>query len=231
MSRSPTQSRPGPVAGKPFDFLGGLKGLDMFFQGKDPVHRSMRRLARRLEKAGIPYAVVGGMALFAHRHRRATNDVDVLLTSEGFTAFRKLFVPKNYKAVERHSRRFVDRTSRVSVDILVTGRFPGSGKPGPIAYPDPQQVSETIRNVKVVDLRTLIQLKLAARRHQDFADVVSLMRVHHLDESFLPRLHRSLHREFIECLEERRREDEYEARENESFRETFPPDDYQAEEG
>jgi hypothetical protein len=34
-----------------------------------------------------------------------------------------------------------------------------------------------------------------------------------LDESFLPQLHPSVHQDFIECLEQKRREDEYNARE------------------
>ena len=65
-----------------------------------------------------------------------------------------------------------------------------------------------------INLETLIQLKLAARRHQDFADVVNLIRVHNLDESYQAKLHPSLHRDYIECLEEKRREDEYESRED-----------------
>ena len=59
----------------------------------------------------------------------------------------------------------------------------------------------------------MIQLKLAARRHADFADVVFLIQVHDLNESFLPQLHPSVHRDYIECLDEKRREDEYIARE------------------
>ena len=57
------------------------------------------------------------------------------------------------------------------------------------------------------------QLKLAARRYQDFADVVQLIRAHQLEEAFANRLHPSLQPDYIECLEEKRREDEYEARE------------------
>ena len=72
---------------------------------------------------------------------------------------------------------------------------------------------QRIKNAKVVTLPQLIQLKLAARRHQDFGDVVFLIRVHNLDESFLDHLHPSVHGDFIECLEEKRRDDEYEARE------------------
>ena len=62
---------------------------------------------------------------------------------------------------------------------------------------------------RVVNLPTLIQLKLAARRHKDFGDVVELIRFNDLDESFAKRLHPSVRRDYIECLEEKRREDEY----------------------
>ena len=189
-----------------------LRELDMFFQGKDPVHQTMRRAAKRLERKNIPYAVVGGMAVFAHKHRRATNDVDILLTPEGFEEFRRSFVPKDYATVPKRTRRFVDRTNKVTLDVLVTGMFPGSGKPGPIAYPDPAEVAEIKARVRVINLETLIQLKLAARRYQDFADVVALIRAHDLDESFADRLHPSVRQDYIECLEEKRREDEYEER-------------------
>ena len=77
------------------DFDEALMELDRFFQEKDPVHKALQRIVRRLEKAGIPYAVMGGMAVFFQGHRRATNDVDVLLTAKGFEEFRKRFVPRS----------------------------------------------------------------------------------------------------------------------------------------
>jgi hypothetical protein len=190
----------------------GLKELELFFQGRDRVHQSMRRLVKRLDKAKIPYAIMGGMAVFAHKHRRATNDVDVLLTEAGFEEFRNRFVPKEYDPIPGRPRRFVERSSEVTLDVLVTGRYPGSGKPGPIAFPDPATVGTSFGNVQVIDLATLIQLKLAARRHQDFADVVSLIRENNLDDMFADRLHPSVRQDYVECLEEKRREDEYESR-------------------
>jgi hypothetical protein len=199
----------------PFSFQKRLKEIDMFFQGTDPVHQTMNRVAGELEKANIPYAVVGGMAVNAHRHRRTTDDLDILLTPEGFTEFRQRFIGRTFDTIPGRPRRFIDRDNAVTLDILVTGRFPGSGKPGPIAYPDPTAVRERIENIDVVNLPTLIELKLAARRYQDFADVVSLIRVHQLDETFTDRLHASVRGDYIECLEEKRREDEYEAREAE----------------
>jgi hypothetical protein len=190
-----------------------MKEISMFFQKTDPVHRAMRRLAQRLNKAGIPYAVMGAMAVNLHGARRTTDDVDVLLTPEGLQRFRQELVGKYYLQAEGRSRRFVERKSKVTVDCLVTGHYPGSGRPGPIAFPDPMEESQDIEKIRVITLPQLVQLKLAARRHSDFGDVVFLIRVHNLDESFLEKLHPSVRSDFIECLEEKRREDDYIARE------------------
>jgi hypothetical protein len=185
----------------------------MFFEGRGREHQTMRRLARHLKKAGVPYAIMGGMAVNAHGAERTTRDVDVLLTPEGLERFQQALLGSEYDPVANRPRRFVDRQTGVTVAVLVTGRFPGSGRPGPIAFPDPVDVTEEIKKIHFVGLPSLIQLKLAARRHADFADVVSLIRVHNLDESFKQRLHAAVRRDFVECLEEKRREDDYEARE------------------
>src|SRR5205823_13628329 len=99
--------------------------------------------------------------------------------------------------------------------VFVAGRFPGSGEPGPIAFPDPAaDVTKVIADLHVVDLATLVQLKLAAGRYQDFADVVNLIRANGLDEAFAESLHPSVRGDYAECLAEKRREDEYEARQD-----------------
>jgi hypothetical protein len=41
--------------------------------------------------------------------------------------------------------------------------------------------------------------------------VVALIRVHELDEAFAERLDPTVRGDYVECLEEKRREDEYEA--------------------
>src|SRR5205809_7949820 len=101
-----TNGEAGPAA--PLSFTQRLREIDMFLQGKDPVHQTMRRAAHRLARAGIPYAVVGGMAVNAHRYQRTTADVDLLLTADGLAAFRQRFVGKNYARVPGHPVRFVD---------------------------------------------------------------------------------------------------------------------------
>jgi hypothetical protein len=194
-----------------------LREIAMFFAGNDRVHETMRRVAARLEEAGIAYVIMGGMAVNAHGHERTTKDVNFLVTQNGLAEFRRKFVPSTIDAVPRRPQRFLDRETSVTFDMLVTGHFPGSGRPGPIAFPNPADVGEMKKDNRVVNLPTLIQLKLAARRHQDYADVVNLIHMHKIDEAFLSQLDPSVHRDFIECLEEKRREDDYEAREDEAI--------------
>jgi hypothetical protein len=203
MAQSPTTS-----------FAQRLEEIGMFFQGEDRVHQAMRRVAEELDRAGIPYAIVGGMAVNAHHHQRTTKDVDFLLTAAGLAAFRNLARAGEFDPVPGRPRRFVDRQTGVSFDILVTGLFPGSGAPGPIAYPDPNQVAQTIDQFHVVNLPMLVQLKLAAGRYQDFADVVNLIAANQLEESFQEQLHPTVRADYIECLEEMRREQEHERRQD-----------------
>jgi hypothetical protein len=55
----------------------------MHFDEKSAVFTSLHKITARLTELGIPYVVVGGMALFSHGVRRFTEDVDLLLTPSG----------------------------------------------------------------------------------------------------------------------------------------------------
>ena len=66
------------------------------------------------------------------------------LTADGLARFRQELAGDSYEPVPGRSRRFRERQSGVTVDFLITGKFPGSGEPGPIAFPDPESVAETL---------------------------------------------------------------------------------------
>ena len=66
---------------KPVDRV--LREVDHFFVKTGPVHDTLKNLASRLRQENIAYAIIGGMAAALHGHVRATQDVDVLMTSEG----------------------------------------------------------------------------------------------------------------------------------------------------
>ncbi len=103
---------------------------------KGIVFETMRRLAQRLEAEGIPYAVIGGMALAAHGYVRMTLDVDILLTSEGLACFREKLVGRGYVAgFPGAVKSFRDAETKVKVEIITTGEFPGDGLPKPVSFP------------------------------------------------------------------------------------------------
>src|SRR5712692_8190811 len=57
-----------------------LREGSMHFEKESAVHKTLRKIAKRLQDLGIPYAIVGGMAMFFHGYRRFTEDVDILVT-------------------------------------------------------------------------------------------------------------------------------------------------------
>jgi hypothetical protein len=60
-----------------------LRLASAFFQRRDDVHETMRRIASRLKKERIDDAIVGGMAMTLHGYMRVTGDVDLLVTATG----------------------------------------------------------------------------------------------------------------------------------------------------
>src|SRR5262245_43534134 len=158
-----------------------LREAEEFFLKKAPVQSTLERLARRLEQEGIPYAIVGGMALNVHGYVRVTRDVDVLLSPSGRDAFERHCVGRGYVAAFPGARKvFLDSESRVPIEIITAGEYPGDGKPKAVVFPDPSQASVEIEGIRVVALPTLIELKLASglsagHRLRALADVQDLI--------------------------------------------------------
>jgi hypothetical protein len=71
-------------------FWEALHHAARFFMGDADVQRAIEKLARTLDAQGIPYAIIGAMALNEFGYRRVTVDVNVLLTLEGFAAFKAM---------------------------------------------------------------------------------------------------------------------------------------------
>jgi hypothetical protein len=160
-----------------------LREAEEFFLKKAPVQSTLERLARRLDQEGIAYAVVGGMALNVHGYVRVTRDVDVLLGPDGLDAFVAKCVGRGYVAAFPGARTtFLDAESRIPIEILTAGEYPGDGKPKPVVFPDPATSSVQVDGIRVVALPRLIELKLASglsagHRLRDLADVQDLIGV------------------------------------------------------
>lgn len=183
-----------------------LREASEFFMGRGDVHKTMRRLAERLSSESIPYAVVGGMSLGEHGYVRMTDDVDILLTAGGLERFVERCVGRGYvRAFRGAARKFRDAETRVRIEVLVTGEYPGDGKPKPVSFPDPETSSVEVGGIRVIELPRLVELKLASGmtapdRLRDLADVQELIRAEQLDESFADRIDPSVRTKFLELL-------------------------------
>lgn len=172
--------------------------------GTSDVHVALARVTQKLEELQIPYAVCGGMAVNAHGLRRATEDVDLLLTTEGLAKFKANALGLGWLEKFPGSRGVRDTQNRVSIDILVTGGIPGDGTPHGVVFPDPAAVAIEHAGRKYVSLATLIEMKLASglsttHRPRDFDDVIRLITANRLGEHFGDQLHPFVRAKYVEC--------------------------------
>jgi hypothetical protein len=186
---------------------GGLLGLEVagdFFMDDGAVKRTMRKIVAKLDELAIPYAVVGGMALVLHGQERTTVDVDILVTPEGLQAARDALEGLGYLTPFAGSKNLRDTETGVKIEFLVSGNYPGDGKPKPVTFPDPSLCSTVIDGIRVVNLPKFIELKLAsgltggAARLKDFADVVALITVLALPETLADSLNEYVRPKFNE---------------------------------
>lgn len=157
--------------------------------GESDVQHALEELARRLDADGIPYAILGAMALNAYGYRRVTVDVDVLLTREGLEAFRAKHLGLGYVQQFPGSRGLRDTENGVSIDVVLAGEYPGDGHPKPVAFPDPAVAAVRGDRVALLPLPLIVELKLASgmtapHRLRDLADVLELVRILGLSTAF-----------------------------------------------
>jgi hypothetical protein len=180
-----------------------IRAASRFFMKDDPVHQTLRAIAQRLNELQIPYCIAGGMALVAHGYDRTTVDVDVIVTEEGLDAIHRNLEGRGYLPPFRNSKNLRDTTTQVRIEFLVTGKFPGDGRPKPVAFPDPSKEGIEIGGVRYVGLPVLLELKLASgmsapHRLKDLADAQELIRVLKLPREFMDELNPYVRQKFDE---------------------------------
>ena len=162
----------------------------LYFQEKGSVHETLRKICRRLDELGVSYNVVGGLALFRHGYRRFTEDVDLLVTADGLKTIHENLEGLGYVPPFDGSKNLRDTESHVKIEFLVTGSFPGDGKPKPVSFPDPEAACVELEGVRYLHLSKLVELKLASgmtggvSRMKDLVDVVELIKALRLPMEF-----------------------------------------------
>ncbi|MBI3184997.1 MAG: nucleotidyl transferase AbiEii/AbiGii toxin family protein [Myxococcales bacterium] len=196
-----------------FDEAARLAGE--YFMGKSPIHEAAEAIARALAEEGIDFAVAGALALNEHGVLRATEDVDLLITREGLARFKEKWLGRGFVEIRPGGKPVRHTATKVRIDFLISGDFPGDGKPKPVAFPLPAGASEAGGRYPVLSLPNLIELKLAAAmtapdRPRDYDDVIRLIRARNLPDEFQQRLSEYVRAEYARLWNiAQKPEDEY----------------------
>ena len=157
----------------------------MMLEGKGAILDVALRVSRVLEEQSISGGVVGGVAVVLHGHIRTTVDVDV------YTAQHKeLAAALRANGFEFDPAQREFRYGGVPVHLVTREQAPVE-----------PSVFEQIEDVRVVCLADLISMKLHSgtrnlTRAQDIADVIGLIRHHHLTGEFARHIYKPLRNEF-----------------------------------
>jgi hypothetical protein len=160
-----------------------------FFEGKSAVQEALAKITKRLNELGISYRVAGDMALFHHEYRRFTEDVHLLVSREGLREIHSKLSGLGYLPPFSHSKNLRDTDLGVRVEFIVTGDYPGDGKPKPVAFPDPTVAGVDYGGIKYLSLPRFVELKLASGmtdqgRMRDLSDVIELIKLLNLPSEF-----------------------------------------------
>ena len=171
----------------------------------DELRFFVMRLARFL---ACIVGIIGAVALNQHGYRRFTEDIDLLLTSDGLKKFTEELVGRGYRpAFQGATREFCSTIENVPIEVILTGEYPGDDRPKLIRFPDPAESSIEIDGIKTISLEKLIELKLAsgmtgAGRRKDLADVQELIKALKLGADMAKRLEDSVRTMYMELYVE-----------------------------
>lgn len=143
------------------------------------------RIVACLDKAGIDYALCGGLAVAVHGHPRMTKDIDILIRLESLEAAKAAladieydlesglfrFNPNTYQESQMYRVSRAEGTNFVTLDLMLVA---------PVFEPvwnDRESVSLGEIAIKVVSKKGLITMKSVAGRPQDIADIDALRRL------------------------------------------------------
>jgi hypothetical protein len=178
-----------------------------YFMGRGSLNNTLTRLAADLKEHDIDYMVIGAVALLAHGYPRFTEDIDLVMTTEGLNRFHDQLVGLGYSpAFPGARKRLRSTTDGASIEVMTTGEYPGDGKPKPVSIPDPVAASTEVDGIRVVTLEKLIELKLASGlsapdRLKDLADVQELIKIRKLESQFAEKLDAYVRAKFVELAD------------------------------
>lgn len=173
--------------------------------------RVVRALDDVLRACDCEAVIGGGWAVWRHGYiGRVTQDIDIVVPSDKLDEFLRTAAVSGFDVLTPpigRWRKLQHRDTGIDVDILPEGGRPGiATRPAPTTIAHPREMGAARGMLKYISLQSLIELKLAAGRLRDEADVVELARenLQRLDEirDHLRQVHPQYLRRFEELLKQ-----------------------------
>jgi len=173
----------------------GEFSLERMDRAVEIVRERLRRTTAALERAGVPYAVIGGHAVAAWVSRvdpllvRYTRDVDIVIRRSDFERVKTALEEAGF--VSRHSaglEMFLDGPqgkARDAVHVLFAGEKVRPEDPHPIVDIEPYELGDGFR---FVALESVVRMKLTSFRDKDRMHLRDLLEADLIDASWLAKL-------------------------------------------
>jgi hypothetical protein len=143
--------------------------------------RVVRALDRVLDACDCEAVVGGEWAVWRHGYvGRVTQYIDIVLPEDRIDEFTRTASVSGFDVhaqLEGRWPRLTHRDTNIDVDVRPEGGRPGTAsRPSPTTLPHPHEMGADRGALKYISLASLMELKLAAGRIRDEADIVELAR-------------------------------------------------------
>lgn len=165
--------------------------------------RVIHDVDRVLAATGSHSVLAGGWAVWRHGYfARMTQDVDIVLPADKIDEFLRTASVSGFDVLTPPAGRWPKvhhKSTDITVDILPEGARPGtSDEPAPTLIDHPSKMGGIPSQLRYIDLRSLVELKLAAGRGRDDSDIMELVRVNTDKVDDLRRHLSGVHADYVE---------------------------------
>lgn len=188
------------------------EGLRRDLMHSRDIAAALESLRDSFAREGIPFAVIGAIAMRQYGYVRHTEDIDIITTPEGFGRIHERLVGRGLVLRAAGLRKGLrDTVHKVNIDVLQSGEH--AGAPGsPIQYPEPDASAFALDadGIRYATLPALLVFKIASgiwgKRPRDLADAQELIKLNGLSEGFAGQIARPLRKKFLELVRAGREE-------------------------
>jgi hypothetical protein len=143
--------------------------LDAVMRHMQDVEDAARRLAQRLEAAGIPYALGGDIALETHDCPIWRGLAEVITTEAGLCAIQERIVGSGYSYFKkRGEHRLREESSETTIEVTI----------GEVCAELSADGDRVVRLAKLIELRLFSAARLPHRYLRDLGDVQTLIQTY-----------------------------------------------------